>query len=60
MLYGLIYVIALKVIFVAKDVSGIVFEGGIFGGAQNIWGNLCLNSTSVLFDSEWLIQQHTN
>jgi len=38
------------VIFVTKDVSRIVFEGGFFGGAQSIWGNLYLNSTTVLFD----------
>jgi len=27
-----------------------VFEGGFFGGAQNIWGNPYVNSTTILFD----------
>ena len=38
-------------IFIAKDVSRIVFEGGFFGSAQNIWGNPYLNSTTVLLIS---------
>jgi len=28
-----------------------VFEGGILGGTRKIWGNLYLNSTSILFDN---------
>jgi len=42
-------------IFIAKDVSRIVFEGNIFGGAQNIWSNPYLNSTTVycLMRSFW-------
>jgi len=38
------------VIFVAKDVSKMVFEGSFFGGVQNIWGIPYLNNTTVLFD----------
>jgi len=48
------YYYCVKVIFVTKDVSRIVFEGGIFGDVQNIWGNLYLNSITILFD---IIQQ---
>jgi len=32
-----------------RSLSRIVSEGSNFGGAQNIWGNLYLNSTTVLF-----------
>ena len=32
------YYYCIKVIFVAKDVSRMVFEGSFFDGAQNIWG----------------------
>ena len=38
-------------IFVAKYVSAMVFEGGILGGVRKIWGNPYLNNTTVLFDS---------
>ena len=37
-------------IFVPKYVFRVVFEGGIFGGVRNFWGNPYLNSTIVLFD----------
>ena len=37
-------------IFIAKDVSRMVFEDGCFGGTQNIWGNSYLNITTVQFD----------
>ena len=40
-----------KVIFVAKYVSAMVFGDGILGGAHKIWGNPYLNSTTVLFDN---------
>jgi len=39
------------VIFVLKYVSTVVFKGGILGGARQFWGNLYLNSTTVLFDT---------
>jgi len=50
MLDGLIYFV--KVIFVPKYVSRVVFKGGILGGACQFWGNLYLYSTTVLFDNE--------
>jgi len=38
------------VIFVAKYISAMVFGGGILGSAHKLWGNLYLNSVTVLFD----------
>jgi len=35
--------------FCSKNVM--VFEGGFFGGTQNIWGSPYLNSTTILFDT---------
>jgi len=37
-------------IFIPKYVSRVVFKGRILGGAHQFWGNLNLNSTTVLFD----------
>jgi len=34
-----------------KDISWIVFDGGFYGGVQNIWGNPYFNGTTVLFDT---------
>jgi len=37
--------------FILKYVSRVVFKGGILGGTRQFWGNLYLNSTTVLFDN---------
>jgi len=47
MLDGLILFV--KVIFVLKYVSRVVFKGGILGSARQFWGNPYLNSTTILF-----------
>jgi len=46
---------SVKMIFVPKYVSRMVFKGGILGGARQFWGNPYLNSTTVLFDIEHLM-----
>ena len=47
-------ILFVKVIFVAKYSSSMVFGGGILGGACKLWGNHYLNSTIVLFDTKGL------
>ena len=46
------YYYCVKVVFVVKHVSAMVFGGGILGGARKIWGNPYLNSMTVLFDKQ--------
>jgi len=41
---------SIKVIFIPKYVSKVVFKGSILGGARQFWGNPYWNSTTVLFD----------
>jgi len=41
---------SVKVIFVSKYVSRVVFKGGILGSARQFWGKPYLNSMTVLFD----------
>jgi len=41
---------SVKVIFILKYVSRVVFKGGILGSARQFWDNPYLNSTTVLFD----------
>jgi len=38
------------VIFVPKYVSRLVFKDSILGGVRQFWGNLYLNSMTILFD----------
>jgi len=44
------YYYYIKMIFVPKYVSRVVFKGGILGSVRQFWGNPDLNSTTILFD----------
>jgi len=55
-----INIYSVKVIFVPKYVSRVVFKGGILGGARQFWGNPYLNSTTVLFDTKSMVQLNYN
>jgi len=45
----------IKVIFVPKYASRVVFKDGILDSARQFWGNPYLNSTTVLFDKMYLM-----
>jgi len=49
------FAFSVKVIFIPKYVSRVVFKGDILGGLRQFWGNPYLNSTTVLFDNTTII-----
>jgi len=49
------YYYSVKVIFVPKYVSTVVFKGGILGGARQFWGNPYLKSMIILFNKKNLL-----